>query len=969
MRDALRVLWCLVIVSVTAAAHGQGVEVRERGFAISTPRLAATIHDGVVVGLVNLRTGEVHGDPALEDLALPRGLGHMAGNVRAMETLHSPWGTHHLNQDLPTGAATPTMHHPAADAAFSTEPIEGGIRATWTGLTNGVEDFPEEVLTLEATVEAGSGQLLLRASATSDTAGVYGVQVPVANLHPDHAIYVPSFGGVMYDSGARPSLITLGGTPFWEAPVVALEGREGSVGLWVQDDDFPPNFFFLNWSGTSFSVSIEHLNYMPFEAQTSTASVTWRLDVFDGGWVDAMTPYKEWYAEAFAPEMAIRASTKWADKIRVIVDHMTKSDEGYRLLAATVDPETVLIHDWNARAPQFDRELPDWTPRAGYAEAVRTAQQYGFRTMAYVNTYCVNVGSEVFKRDGIAEFGLPRKIRGISRYSAETPMFETAREGQLLYLDPLSAGWRKYHTDMMLRWREETNTDANYEDVGGTAGDFGNGMVEGLIGAQGGREQFRELLRRNPEVPMASEYAPDHMAFAARWPLRYQQVWGSPAVRTWWMERQRPVSAYIHGPLAYAWIPVINAESEFHRHVVVACSDALGGMAQLAATPAELRATAGMPYHMRLRAQLFAHRQLTPHFARERQDKSLACMYTDREGRLYRYYTTANLQQMIGPDGLPVYQRVTGLNELETPLTLPGWPAATEGKVMGLNPAIRYALHPGAHDRTKAQVRSLPEGVKVIRYESNAERTVLALAPVDESGPARGEVVVQPTVRFSEVLVNDEPVGAPEWDDEAGGAAPVTYETAFPAHFVFVERTPATVGLDREFGDGTEKGRYISMDTGLERGGEYTVPHRRPWAVPGIEPAPTFLFLNGGSECEIALDYLVRVPNERSSLLVHVRNNQTRWGNGGIARLYVNGREVRAADLGPQPNPDWEEGMDAALRQVWDTDIRAWQVPVGHLAGRPLAVTIASDAKGQNNADQLWWVRPRFIEDPDQQEQ
>ena len=99
------------------------------------------------------------------------------------------------------------------------------------------------------------------------------------------------------------------------------------------------------------------------------------------------------------------------------------------------------------------------------------------------------------------------------------------------------------------------------------------------------------------------------------------------------------------------------------RNVVVGCSDALGGMGQLMATPEELRASTGMGYHMKYRAQLFANRQLAPVFTPQKQEKSLACLYEDRDGRRYRYTTTTNVQQMTGPDGKPLYQRITGLNE------------------------------------------------------------------------------------------------------------------------------------------------------------------------------------------------------------------------------------------------------------------------------------------------------------------
>ena len=144
---------------------------------------------------------------------------------------------------------------------------------------------------------------------------------------------------------------------------------------------------------------------------------------------------------------------------------------------------------------------------------------------------------------------------------------------------------------------------------------FGNGVIEGKAGAQGSVEQFRELLRRNPTVPMAAEYGPHSIAFAVRWPLRYQQVWGGEATRIHWMTHQRPVSAFIHGPHHGAWVPTIQAESNFLRHVVTACSDALGGPAQCPGTLESLQANQGMLVHMRWRAQLFSRKQLEPFFA------------------------------------------------------------------------------------------------------------------------------------------------------------------------------------------------------------------------------------------------------------------------------------------------------------------------------------------------------------------
>jgi hypothetical protein len=962
---------CALWIGDAAAAPDVQIDAQARSVTIRTARLAATFRDGLIVAVTNLKTGEVHADAALADEAgVPSGLGHLTDMPEAADRLHSPWGTAPLNPQIDVTTKYPTMHRPHAASAWTTEDIEGGVRMTWTGLSNGQQVFPEEVLTLSAWVEPRTGALLFRATASSPAGGVYGVQAPLANLHPQHRIYVASFGGKFYDCHGKPGLITLGGTPFWEAPVVAIEGRLGSLGLWVEAPECPPDFFFMNWSGKSFSVAIEHLNLMPFEPHQRVESVTWRLDAFAGGWVAAMTPYRDWYAQAFAEELRARAAVTWADRIKVIIDDYDKGDPaGLRALATVFDPETVLLHEWNARAPEFDRELPDWTPRAGYAERVKAAQALGFRTMAYVNTYCVNYNSPVFLRDRIGDFGLTRRMT-VHNYatSSKNPLtFDNAKDNQLLYLDPLSPRWRQYHTDMMIQWREETGTDANYEDVGGCAGDFGNGVIEGKAGAQGSVEQFRELLRRNPTVPMAAEYGPHSIAFAVRWPLRYQQVWGGEATRIHWMTHQRPVSAFIHGPHHGAWVPTIQAESNFLRHVVTACSDALGGPAQCPGTLESLQANQGMIVHMRWRAQLFSRKQLEPYFSPELGEPTLACMYQDRDGQVYQYHADEQTQRMIGPDGRELYARITGLNRYPTGLNLPGWPAVRDGAILGLNPKVRYALVPGVPDRTGIAVTRIPDGVCISRFYETDAFAVLTLDATEPGQPAQGEVAFRSATGFAEILVNDQPAAAPQ-AIETGAPVEMTFTTAFPANFVFVRRGVQAVQHDQYFGDGHETGRYILIDSGLDRGGQYVPPHRPNFAVPGEKQPVPFTFLNYGNDAEVSVDYLVRVPAKDSTLRVYVQNRQNKYGNCTVARLYVNGRLRHEHDFGPKPNPAWKDGMPPGEKTIWDTAYHGWSLPLGAAVGRTVLVTLATDSKASNNADSQWWSRPKFVSDPQQAE-
>lgn len=86
-----------------------------------------------------------------------------------------------------------------------------------------------------------------------------------------------------------------------------------------------------------------------------------------------------------------------------------------------------------------------------------------------------------------------------------------------------------------------------------------------------------------------------------------------------------------------------------------------------------------------------------------------------------------------------------------------------------------------------------------------------------------------------------------------------------------------------------------------------------------------------------------------------------------IGRVDINGRMVHEYDYGPVKTPDWQEGMAAALKSVWNNAIHAWRIPLGHMAGRPVLVSIATDGKASDNADDLCWSRPKFVSDPEQQ--
>ncbi|MDD2600465.1 MAG: DUF6259 domain-containing protein [Kiritimatiellae bacterium] len=970
------VLWLSVLVSaetLCGAMPEVTIDRPGRSFTIQTERLEATFRDGRIVHLRNLLTGELIADEQLAETSIPSGLGHLSGGVAAMSKIHSPWGTLGL-----ADALTANYHFPATDSAFTCERTGQGVLAEWSGLQADALRFPEETLRIEAETDA-NGALVFRASATSPTGGVFGVTVPLVNLRPAARFFLPSFGGMMFDANIKPALRTFGEAPFNEAPAMAVECGRGSLALWKEDGEFYPYFTYFSWSGKSFAFAFEHLNLMPFDSHKRVDSVSWRLDVTDGGWIKALTPYKRWYAAHFAQELKIREGVDWADKIRVVIDDLDPKTNVLERVTTLFPPETILRHEWNARAPEFDTDLPDWTPRKGYIDAVGVFHKHKIKTMAYVNTYCAEYNSPVWKRDNLSKRFLTRKyslgdygkaskdrtmnaLIGDVQGPAAADQFAGIKDGHFFYGDPLHSGWRNYHAEQMVWWQRTTGTDANYEDTAGCAGDFGNGVIEGKFGAQGSVAMMRELLERQPEVPMASEYGPDAIAFAVKWPLVYAQVWGGEEFRAHRKHAQFPVNAYLFG--YRIWMPTINAGTDLLKHVVTACSDAAGGMGMASASLEALACRSGFTGHMTWRAELFARRGLTPFFDPSIREPNLVCMYQDNAGGHYRYTDNGRVQRMTGPDGIDLYARVENTNQLETALCIPGWPAVTGNTLFGLNPDARYALFPPAGEQSlPLQINALPEGVFVRMCRHDDNYMLLVLDRVKQSkGPMQGVVPVTLNRVFETVSINN------KTRPLTTSAEEVKLDVTFPAHILFAAVVPASnfgEPLEQEFAK--LKLRKVSLATGLQ---DLILTNNMsalefPLAVPGMEKPQRAITL-WGPGWENNVDFLMRVPTRSAALRVYTRAGDRPYGDSTIAKLYINGTCVKAQD-GRRPNPEWKSGMPAKEKSLIDADLHEWIVPIGDHVGNAILVTIASDPKRDDNCDQQWISIPVLIEDEAQQ--
>ncbi|MFA6568598.1 MAG: DUF6259 domain-containing protein [Victivallales bacterium] len=924
----------------------------DRSFTAVTERLEATFEDGMIVHLINPKTGEVIADRKHDDRAVPTGMGCLNNDVASLRKFHVPWGATTLNQHLEAGIPMPNYRRPCERSRYALEKTGAGVRATWTGLSNGKDFYPDDELAITVGEDA-QGALTVQTRGTSKEPGVFGAVTPLINISADAKFILPHFGGMEFDRNTqKPALMPFGGAPFYEAPVMALEMPQSSVGMWVERDEFRNYYVFFNYSGKSFSFSFELSNLMPFEQHKTIEAETVKLDCFAGGdWKTALTPYRDWYRNYFKDEIKVRDAVKWAHDINVVVDPGSYDAKALSRVAELFPKEAVMFHDWNARKPKFDTELPDWTPRDGYIEQVKRIHSFGFKTMAYVNTYCVNYNSPVWKKDNISEFILTRKdgiafykgatvtnelLTGTINYTEGKNQFAGMKDGQLFYGDPLSTRWREYHADMMKWWNTITGTDANYEDTAGCVADSGNGIVDGLSGGQGAVAQMRLLQKTQPNVPMASEYGPDGIAFAVMWPLNYVQAWGNAAFRRHRLHRQHPVTVFIYG--YRTWIPYIRSDNDFIRHLAAGCSDALNGMGMMAAGP-DMQDQLGFNGHLVYRARLFAQLGLQPYFPDGHYKKHIRSMYKDRDGKLYKYYDDGKLQQLLGSDDHALYGRVDGLDRVATDLVLPGWPMYADGMIFGLDPKNNYALFPKSKAAsTVLRIRELPDGVGLGKYYETPEGVFLELRSNSNESKAKS-VTIEFNRDYEHVYVNDK---------EVPFARTLKVSDEFPLRLQAVNNSAA-----RPFNEPfTDK---ITTRT-ISAGG---ISETDGTPIFSVMPADkksrkAMMYYNGQT------DFLVAVPSSDTSLVTYIQNKSSTYGDGSIAKIFVNGRLIREFDCMMEKAPG--PGKTKPGR-VFDTKVRKWTVPLGAYAGKTVWVTLLTDYKGDGNSDSQWWTLPMLVQD------
>ena len=721
------------------------------GFKVKSKSIEFSVRRGTIIELKDLRTGMVWSEAKRRSGAFPRGLG-IIRDLKSLQRGHMMWGVQEMKRHIPLAHPRTNYFLPDRRSKFEISRQGAVWIVRWTGLNNGAEFLPEAQLAY-IIQEGEDGRVGIQVEGRHAGGKIFGATLPLTNVDPGSELLLPYCGGRVFRQGA-PGIQSFSQAPRLDAPLGIFMKAGETLAMWVEDATWRPHYMFFRRTPSGFGLTLEINPLMPYEIRKEIRTPIIWLQAFKGDWRKAADPYRNWYRKTFAADLAKRDSITWANEIYGMTRNITRysTDQEMRDLMRFFPKDALIIMEFNARAPGWDQELPDWNPRAGYIDFVQRAKKFGLKTMAYVNICCANYNSPVWKRDGLDKFFLTRKNRlqnykmltsgsekniddlfsGSVTFADSKDPFKGIPDGKLLYGDLLSKGWRSYHANLMKWWNTTTGTDANYEDTAGTTNDHGNGVIDGLSAGMGDTEQVR-LLQNTQPVPMAGEFAPQQIAFGMHWVLSSPGAFGKLPYFKARLHSHRPLCNYIFGVRSF--VLAKRGYDNMFRHLQLAYSDATGGIGvipiefYIGRTREEIMRDYSFEGHAFRRAVLFAEKKFKPWFGGEDYSAGLVAQFKGTDG-IYSYYDNDTLQEMYDPAGKPVYGRVNETWETKTKLWIPGWPYRQNDRIYGLNPKMSYALFPRNADCVPP-VAGLPElkpGVWVRQYWNTPHMTYLLLS-------------------------------------------------------------------------------------------------------------------------------------------------------------------------------------------------------------------------------------------------
>ena len=256
-----------------------------------------------------------------------------------------------------------------------------------------------------------TGDILIRPSATSGRLGVKGCAFCIKGIDKDLYALTPTCQGLklklddpLYCGHGTGDPINEPGALYewpisWEIGLVIFESdSETKDGFWVhcRDDKYLPKQLAAGNAADPYRIALISEAFGPLDNNKSAGGLTWRLNVYEGGWRVPAKIYKDWLYKTYGLEKEKAKRPAWMSDIKMAVSWADSNTAVLDAIAQKTDPNKVLIHMANWRDFKYDQNYPDYTPSAAAVKYIEHGAKLGFKIAPHMNAMEVDPSHPVY---------------------------------------------------------------------------------------------------------------------------------------------------------------------------------------------------------------------------------------------------------------------------------------------------------------------------------------------------------------------------------------------------------------------------------------------------------------------------------------------------------------------------------------------------------------------------------------------
>lgn len=232
--------------------------------------------------------------------------------------------------------------------------------------------------------DPASGDLLVEPAGYTSRPGLRACRWTICGIGPELELIAPFWQGIRLPLEDPLIRNTFWNWPqSWEAGLAILQGRGGGIWLHCRDDRHRYKNLLVGCAEDARRLGLETEGYGPLEDNLSAGGLTWRINVYQGGWKRPAGAYRRWLEDAYGLRGAGRA--EWLSGLRLAVSWCPCEAGVLDALAKRLDPSAVLLHVPRWRDDPYDVNYPTFRASAKGRRFIRKAQAMGFRTMPHFN--------------------------------------------------------------------------------------------------------------------------------------------------------------------------------------------------------------------------------------------------------------------------------------------------------------------------------------------------------------------------------------------------------------------------------------------------------------------------------------------------------------------------------------------------------------------------------------------------------